>query len=465
MLAAREARATLEAIKAAGGDALYAAADTRDRAALDSAIAQARRWGPITALVHGAGVLADKRLAEKTDEAFDSVFDTKVQGLDALLAVTSSDPLEVVCLFSSVAARTGNVGQADYAAANEVLNKRAALESRLRGKSCRVVSIGWGPWDGGMVDAGLRARFASLGVPLIPLASGAEAFADELLSASQDREITLGGLPPVPTSDGVRFDVSINHTSHPQLLDHAIDDVPVLPFVQVLEYFARAARAAAPDQQLVACRDLRLLRGVKLDRFDDGGTWLSVVGQRASPQTLELELRGRDGTLHYAATADLAPKRPEVHAPPPPPPPALTERFAKAIYGGQELFHGPRFQVVRDVEGVSAEGIVGTLTGTRERGWQGSWQTDAAALDGGLQLALLWSGHVMGGRSLPTSIGEVRTYQPGTADGPLRCTLRGHLVGDSHATSDIALVDQDGALVCEMRGVETIRRPDPAQGS
>ena len=66
-----------------------------------------------------------------------------------------------------------------------------------------------------------------------------------------------------------------------------------------------------------------------------------------------------------AATADLAAQAPATH--PPPPPPSLTERFGRAIYG-QELFHGPRFQVVRDVEGVSSEGIIGTLTGTRERG-------------------------------------------------------------------------------------------------
>ena len=124
-----------------------------------------------------------------------------------------------------------------------------------------------------------------------------------------------------------------------------------------------------------------------------------------------------------------------------------------------ELFHGPRFQVVREVEGVSQEGIIGTLSGTKERGWQGPWRTDAAALDGGLQLALLWSGHVMGGHALPTSIGSVRTYRFGTADGPLRCTLRGHVTGDSRTTSDIALVDSHGALVCEMQGVETHRRP------
>ena len=83
------------------------------------------------------------------------------------------------CLFSSVAARGGNSGQADYAMANEVLNKVAAAEARRR-TGCRVVAIGWGPWDGGMVTPALRSHFQARGIALLGLAAGAEAFVREL---------------------------------------------------------------------------------------------------------------------------------------------------------------------------------------------------------------------------------------------------------------------------------------------
>jgi NAD(P)-dependent dehydrogenase (short-subunit alcohol dehydrogenase family) len=83
-------------------------------------------WGPVTGIVHGAGLLADKLIAEKTEDQFDLAFDTKVDGLRSLLSVTRDDDLEVLCMFSSVAARCGNQGQCDYAMANEVLNKVAA---------------------------------------------------------------------------------------------------------------------------------------------------------------------------------------------------------------------------------------------------------------------------------------------------------------------------------------------------
>ena len=95
---------------------------------------------------------------------------------------------------SSVAARHGNPGQADYAMANEVLNKVAALEQRRRGPACVVRAIGWGPWDGGMVDEALRARFRERGVSLIPIDAGARRFVEELASPGPGQaEIVVGG--------------------------------------------------------------------------------------------------------------------------------------------------------------------------------------------------------------------------------------------------------------------------------
>ncbi|MCK6519654.1 SDR family NAD(P)-dependent oxidoreductase, partial [Myxococcota bacterium] len=133
ILANREVRSTLQAIHAAGARAVYIAADVNDPARLSLALAEVRRsLGPITGLVHGAGVIADKLIAEKTDDQFQRVFDTKVAGLNALLAATANDPLSMVCLFSSVAGRCGNAGQCDYAMANQTLNTVALAESRRR---------------------------------------------------------------------------------------------------------------------------------------------------------------------------------------------------------------------------------------------------------------------------------------------------------------------------------------------
>ena len=195
ILAAREVRQTLTAIEATGCQACYLAVDITDNKAVTAALNKVRaELGPITAVVHGAGVLADKLIADKTDAAFASVFDTKVLGLQVLLNATRDDALKVLCVFSSVAARTGNRGQVDYAMANEILNKVAVAESNRRGADCVVKSFGWGPWDGGMVSPSLKAHFEAMGTTLIPLEAGSRMLVEELSGLQSDEvELVIGG--------------------------------------------------------------------------------------------------------------------------------------------------------------------------------------------------------------------------------------------------------------------------------
>lgn len=194
ILANREIRRTIASIEEAGGEARYLAVDVTDASAVSDALDRTREeLGPITGVVHGAGVLADRRIVDKTDDQFDAVFRTKVEGLRALLSATVHDPLKLLFLFSSVAARTGNEGQADYAMANEVLNKVAVAERGRRGAGCVVKSCGWGPWAGGMVDAALAARFEAMGVALIPLDVGARMLVEEVASPQTNQvEVVLG---------------------------------------------------------------------------------------------------------------------------------------------------------------------------------------------------------------------------------------------------------------------------------
>ena len=195
ILANREILATIAAIEQHGGRAVYLSVDITDTDAVNSALAGVRtELGAITGIVHGAGVLADKLIAEKTDAQFDRVFNTKVEGLRTLLTATADDSLKLLLLFSSVAARTGNNGQSDYAMANEILNKVAVAERSRRGDGVVVKSLGWGPWAGGMVSPALKSHFEAMGVTLIPLAEGARMLVDEVASPQTDQvELVLGG--------------------------------------------------------------------------------------------------------------------------------------------------------------------------------------------------------------------------------------------------------------------------------
>ena len=124
--AARELRANLERIAAAGSQVVYRSVDVRSAGAVLEALSQVRReLGPITGLIHGAGVIEDRLIEDKSDEQFDRVVGTKIEGLLNLLQATNDDPLTILALFSSSTGRFGRKGQVDYAVANEALDKIA----------------------------------------------------------------------------------------------------------------------------------------------------------------------------------------------------------------------------------------------------------------------------------------------------------------------------------------------------
>ena len=433
VMANREIRATIAELEAAGAVVGYHAVDVRDATAVRDALAKVRaEWGPITTVVHGAGVLADKHIADKTDEQFDLVFGTKVLGLRAVLDATENDPVTTLCLFSSITATEGNAGQADYAMANEVLNHVAtAWQAARSGRIARAV--GWGPWQGGMVDAGLAEHFRQRGMPLIPLAAGADAFVAELGAGGPTTVLVLAGDgPPAPTA--VRGQIRLTDRSHPELADHAVAGRPVLPLVMALEWFAGASPCL---------RDVRVLRRIEVQPDQV----LNLVFDS------ELRLLDDTGRLCYRATA--AELGEPAHWPP-----ADLEPFAGEVYDGHQLFHGPAFQAIRAVHGLSSAGATGTVVGAAELGWRGGYRwTDPVVLDGGLQLAVLWAARVLGTASLPMSVAEFRVHHNGSVNGEVQAVVRGgDVIGDG-ASCDIALLDAAGRPIAELVGVGLVARP------
>jgi len=176
---AREVRANLALLRRAGATVDYARADVRDLTTLTGILEDwRRRYGEPVGLIHGAGLIKDKLIHEKTPESFDRVLGTKLEGALNLLRRVRPDALRFTALFSSIAGRFGNVGQSDYAAANEVLNKLAQwLDRHWPG---RVVSVIWGPWSGvGMVSQ-LESHLGRRGLGMIAPEVGPTLLVDEL---------------------------------------------------------------------------------------------------------------------------------------------------------------------------------------------------------------------------------------------------------------------------------------------
>ncbi|CAK0780429.1 enediyne polyketide synthase [Gammaproteobacteria bacterium] len=464
ILAAREVRAGIASLENLGSEAWYIESDMRDHAAVGAALETVRRtWGPIVAMVHAAGVLADKRLAEKTEEQFERVFSTKVMGLFAMLEATRNDELKLLCLFSSVVARSGNLGQSDYALSNEILNRVAAAEQVRRDGRCVVRSLGWGPWETGMVTPSLRAHLESRGIPLIALENGAQAFVRELqMGTTGDVEILLGaGLDSGKQGGMFVFELQfvVAPAQFPFLESHRIRGRVVLPLVMAMEWFMNTARDLFPALEVTTCEDIRVLKGVMLAWKESGEQYVMRCQgfERAGEKTLvSLELIGEDGTRHYSARVALVARSShwDEFKPANLDDGLFEDGRATAAYR-ESLFHGPHFRAIQSLGPVSESGLSGMLCGARALGWMDdAFVLDVPLMDGGLQMALVWGHHRLGQVSLPTRVGSFRIFQAGFVKGHVHAVLHVDSYDSLRTVSTVTWQDARGDPVAIMEGLE-----------
>ncbi|WP_233281958.1 amino acid adenylation domain-containing protein [Pseudomonas mangiferae] len=150
--AAPDVAATCAAL---GGRVDYHAVDLADAAQVDALIASIQAdHGGLHGILHCAGITRDGLLLDKTAVDFEAVFAAKVAGARHLDRACASQPLDFFVLCSSIASELGNVGQADYAAANGYLDAFAHQRNRLvatGSRQGRTVAINWPLWlEGGM---------------------------------------------------------------------------------------------------------------------------------------------------------------------------------------------------------------------------------------------------------------------------------------------------------------------------
>ncbi|MFJ2610274.1 SDR family NAD(P)-dependent oxidoreductase [Streptomyces sp. NPDC087425] len=196
ILAEREVRATLTALREAGAEAEYQRVDVLDTEAVGAAVKQVyAQYGRLDGLVCAAGLIEDKLIAEKTPESFARVFSTKADGARTLLDAVDRLPVSprFAVLFGSIAAALGNRGQSDYAGANDVLEE---LGRRWSGAERRGLTVHWGPWaasedGGGMVGPELMRSYAARGIKLIDLEEGPLSLLRELAYGAPDEHAVV----------------------------------------------------------------------------------------------------------------------------------------------------------------------------------------------------------------------------------------------------------------------------------
>ncbi|MFO0757420.1 MAG: amino acid adenylation domain-containing protein [Byssovorax sp.] len=192
---ARQARLdALSALaEAQGGSAYHAAIDLGDEAAIEALVASAeRRTGrTLGAVLHLAGLLGERMLAEESAETFAATIAPKVEGSRALAAVLGRRPRGLFLAVTSVNGMMGGFAAGAYSAACRFQEHHAiALDREGRSRS-RAIALGLVD-DVGMSAGGPR-RSAAAARGLYPLSAG-EAIDAIFAAAAGDAVTAIAGL-------------------------------------------------------------------------------------------------------------------------------------------------------------------------------------------------------------------------------------------------------------------------------
>ncbi len=504
VLAGREMRGNIDDFRRRGATVEYHAVDVVDEAALGVLVRDVEaRHGAIHGVVHGAGVIEDKLLADKSNESWSRVVETKVLGLLLLQRFLRPESLRFVSVFSSVAGRFGNSGQSDYATANELMNRLCCQLRDHWGGAVEVNALCWGPWGAtqfgtGMVTVETEAKFAAKGVALVSAASGRQLFIDELAQPAngpveivcgrgpwEAHEAAVGAIEQEPVSEagligpligaavvsamptGEQILAVTLDSRHAYLAQHRIDGVPVLPAAAAMELMAESARSLWPGWKVVEMRDFRLIKGVEMK---DGSRLLQVLIQPPPygssegfevTATIRSDLGNGRSLVHYRGVVRLEQqvqgefaRTPALHG---------AKKLGIATAYDEYLFHGPCFQVIDVIEGLSERGSAARVHPSRPADWllgmpaaHDAWTFDPALVDAAAQMALLWARTMRGESCLPARFGRVVRLRESL---PSRMTMEFELVpvpDPSVVRANVYFLDAGGQVVLLIEEMECI---------
>ncbi len=273
-----ELDANLERLRAVGVEVAYASADVTDPRQVSEAVAALEQaLGPVTAVLHGAGMNIPCLIREMDEQRALATVGPKVDGLRHVLAAIDVSSLRLLVAFGSLIARTGMQGEGDYGLANEWMAIEVQRFAATR-PGCRCLTLEWSAWSGvGIVERlGRVEALRREGIDCMPVDVAVSAMLDLLARGDVSGSVVLTGrfaknpalvfprtdLPllrfleqPQVHYPGVELvvDTKVRADKDLYMPDHVMDGNVIFPAVMAMEAMAQAAAAVRGDDASPAC--------------------------------------------------------------------------------------------------------------------------------------------------------------------------------------------------------------------
>ncbi|AIG78877.1 Hypothetical protein AJAP_30260 [Amycolatopsis japonica] len=382
---------------AAGITYRYERADVTDGRQVADAIGRVQaEFGPVTAVLHGAGRNEPAALFSLTEESFRKTLAPKIGGLNAVLDAVDQDKIKLLVTFGSIIGRAGLRGEAHYATANDWMTELTVRFGREHPRA-KAIALEWSVWSGtGMGEKlGVVSALMRDGITPIPTEEGIEILRQVVGDPAAPSVLVVcgrtAGLATLPVEKrelpltrfvdravvhypGVELitEADLSAGSDPYLADHLLDGQLLFPAVIGMEAMTQVAKAALGAETLPApvFSDVEFLRPIIVS--PGGATTIRLAALARDAETVDVVLRsGETGFSADHFRARLSFSRPDplgdtvardVALPPVPVDPT-TELY------GTVLFQGKRFQRVTGYRRASARHAVAEIATGAEVDW------------------------------------------------------------------------------------------------
>jgi enediyne polyketide synthase len=484
----KELAANFSRFAAAGVQSGYVRADVTDAEAVRAAVAEIERnLGPVTGILHGAGVNTPQLIGSLDEASFQRTAQPKIGGVQNLLAAVDTKRLRLFVTFGSIIARVGMAGEADYATANEWL---AALtrEFQSRHPRCRCLALEWSVWSG----AGMGERLGRIealvrqGIAPITVDDGVRAFCGLLrqpasASTSASASLVIAGRfgesstlkmiePEMPLRrflerkrvyyPGVELvvDAELSARADAYLADHVLHKQPLLPAMMGLEAMAQVAMTLSGATNVPVFENIEFSRPVAVP--ENAPTVVRLAALQRGRGLIEVCLRSEETDFqadHFRAVCRFDPREqndfPRLALSP-------LESGSLALDPGNDLygrilFHAGRFRRLGGYRLLKAKECVAEITPDDDAIWFGPYLPgefvlgNPGARDAALHAIQACIPHR---RILPTGIERLEILRQETGARVVRAKER--LRNGNDFVWDVEITDERGELIERWRGLQ-----------